>query len=61
MCKDIKQKDLLHLLVNAIYHMGEFSLNLNATLCIGPSVITALSLTETNYIGIPKVGVERRN
>ena len=36
--------------------MGEFSLNLIVTLCIGPCIITALSLTETNYIGINSQG-----
>ena len=39
--------------------MGEFSLNLIATLCIGPCIITALSLTETNYIGINSQGTSR--
>ena len=32
--------------------MGEFSLNLNATLSIGPRIITARSPTETTYIEI---------
>ena len=39
--------------------MGEFSLNLNATLCIGPCKITALSLTETAYMGINSEGTSR--
>ena len=39
--------------------MGEFSLNLNATLCIGPCIITALSLTETTYMGINSEGTGR--
>ena len=39
--------------------MGEFSLNLNATLCIGPCIITALSLTETTYMGINSEGTSR--
>ena len=39
--------------------MGEFSLNLNATLCIGPCIITALSLTETTYVGINSEGTSR--
>ena len=39
--------------------MGEFSLNLNATLCIGPCIITALSLTETTYMGINSQGTSR--
>ena len=32
--------------------MGEFSLNLIAMLCIGPRIITNLSLAETTYMGI---------
>ena len=39
--------------------MGEFSLNLNATLCIGPCKITALSLTKTTYMGINSEGTSR--
>ena len=39
--------------------MGEFSLNLIATLYICPCIITALSLTETNYIGINSQGTSR--
>ena len=36
--------------------IGEFSLNLNATLCIGSCKITTLSLTETTYMGINSQG-----
>ena len=36
--------------------MGEFSLNLNATLCTGPRIITARSLTETTYMEINSHG-----
>ena len=36
--------------------MGEFSLNLNATLSIGPRIITTLSLTETTYMEINSQG-----
>ena len=39
--------------------MGEFSLNLNATLCIAPCIITALSLTETTYMGMNSEGTSR--
>ena len=36
--------------------MGEFSFNLNTTLCIGPPIITTPSLTETTYMGINSHG-----
>ena len=36
--------------------MGEFSLNLNATLSIGPRLITTLFLTETTYMEINSPG-----
>ena len=36
--------------------MGEFSLNLIAMLCIGPRIITTLSLAETTYMGINSQG-----
>ena len=36
--------------------MGEFSLNLNATLSIGPRIITTLFLTETTYMEINSPG-----
>ena len=36
--------------------IGEFSLNLNASLCIGSCKITTLSLTETTYMGINSQG-----
>ena len=36
--------------------MGEFSLNLIAMLCIGPRIITTLSLAETTYMGINSEG-----
>ena len=36
--------------------MGEFSLNLIAMLCIGPRIITTLSLPETTYMGINSQG-----
>ena len=36
--------------------MGEFSLNLNATLSIGPRIITTLSLTETTNMEINSHG-----
>ena len=36
--------------------MGEFSLNLNATLSIGPRIITTLFLTETTYMAINSPG-----
>ena len=39
--------------------MGEFSLNLIAILCVGPRIITVLSLTETTYMGINSQGTSR--
>ena len=36
--------------------MGEFSLNLIAMLCIGPRIITTLSLAETTWMGINSQG-----
>ena len=39
--------------------MGEFLLYFIATLCIDPCIITALSLTETTYMGINSEGTGR--
>ena len=36
--------------------MGGFSLNLIDILCVGPRIITVLSLTETTYMGINSQG-----
>ena len=36
--------------------MGEFSLNLIHILCVGPHIITTLSLTETTYMEINSHG-----